>query len=80
MTIIKTLFASLVLTFGLATANAGTLDVVKDRGNLICGSNTGLAGFGNPNDAGVWEGIDVDVCRAVAAAVLVTHQKLSTFL
>ena len=69
MTIIKTLFASLVLTFGLATANAGTLDVVKDRGNLICGSNTGLAGFGNPNDAGVWEGIDVDVCRAVAAAV-----------
>ena len=69
MTIIKTLFASLLLTFGLATANAGTLDVVKDRGNLICGSNTGLAGFGNPNDAGVWEGIDVDVCRAVAAAV-----------
>ena len=36
---------------------------------LMCGSNTGLAGFGNPNDAGVWEGIDVDVCRAVAAAV-----------
>ena len=35
----------------------------------MCGSNTGLAGFGNPNDAGVWEGIDVDVCRAVAAAV-----------
>ena len=69
MTIIKTLFASLVLTLGLATANAGTLDVVKDRGNLICGSNTGLAGFGNPDDAGVWEGIDVDVCRAVAAAV-----------
>ena len=69
MTIIKTLFASIILTLGLATANAGTLDVVKDRGNLICGSNTGLAGFGNPNDAGVWEGIDVDVCRAVAAAV-----------
>ena len=69
MTIIKTLFASMILTLGLATANAGTLDVVKERGNLICGSNTGLAGFGNPNDAGVWEGIDVDVCRAVAAAV-----------
>ena len=46
-----------------------TLDIVKDRGKLMCGSNTGLAGFGNPNDAGVWEGIDVDVCRAVAAAV-----------
>ena len=69
MTIIKTLFASMILTLGLATANAGTLDVVKERGNLICGSNTGLAGFGNPNDAGVWEGIDVDVCRAVADEV-----------
>jgi general L-amino acid transport system substrate-binding protein len=43
--------------------------VVKERGFLKCGSNTGLAGFGLPNDAGVWEGIDVDVCRAVAAAV-----------
>ena len=69
MTKIKSLFVALVLTFGLSSAFAGTLDTVKERGKLMCGSNTGLAGFGNPNDAGVWEGIDVDVCRAVAAAV-----------
>ena len=69
MTKIKSLFVTLVLTLGLSSAFAGTLDTVKERGKLMCGSNTGLAGFGNPNDAGVWEGIDVDVCRAVAAAV-----------
>jgi general L-amino acid transport system substrate-binding protein len=73
MTKIKSLFVSLLLTLGVSTAIAGshgsTLDLVKERGKLMCGSNTGLAGFGAPNDAGVWEGIDVDVCRAVAAAV-----------
>ena len=73
MTKIKSLFVSLLLTLGVSTAIAGshggTLDVVKERGKVMCGSNTGLAGFGAPNDAGVWEGIDVDVCRAVAAAV-----------
>ena len=73
MTKIKSLFVSLLLTLGVSTAIAGshgsTLDLVKDRGFLKCGSNTGLAGFGLPNDDGVWEGIDVDVCRAVAAAV-----------
>jgi len=73
MTKIKSLFVSLLLTLGISNAIAGshgsTLDVVKERGKLMCGSNTGLTGFGAPNDAGVWEGIDVDVCRAVAAAV-----------
>ena len=73
MTKIKSLLIALLLSLGFSTAFAGghgsTLDVVKERGKLMCGSNTGLAGFGAPNDAGVWEGIDVDVCRAVAAAV-----------
>jgi general L-amino acid transport system substrate-binding protein len=73
MTKIKSLFIALLLTLGVSSAIAGshgsTLDIVKERGFLKCGSNTGLAGFGLPNDAGVWEGIDVDVCRAVAAAV-----------
>ncbi len=80
MTKIRTLFASILLTFGFTALNAGTLDVVKDRGNLICGSNTGLAGFGAPDDAGVWKGIDVDVCRAVAAAVFGDASKLNMFL
>jgi general L-amino acid transport system substrate-binding protein len=43
---------------------------VMDRGELSCGVNTGLAGFGIQNDAGEWEGFDVDICRAVAAAIL----------
>ena len=73
MTKIKSLFMTLLLTLGVSSAIAGshgsTLDIVKERGFLKCGSNTGLAGFGLPNDDGVWEGIDVDVCRAVAAAI-----------
>ena len=50
-------------------ANAGTLDQVKARGQLICGSNPGLAGFALPNDQGVYKGLDVDECRALAAAI-----------
>ncbi len=51
------------------SAKAGTLDQVKARGQLICGSNTGLAGFGLPDSQGVWKGLDVDECRAIAAAI-----------
>ena len=51
------------------SASAGTLDQVKARGQLICGSNTGLAGFGLPDDQGLWKGLDVDECRAIAAAI-----------
>jgi len=46
-----------------------TLDAVKAKGYLQCGVNTGLAGFSQPDSKGVWKGIDVDLCRAVAAAV-----------
>jgi general L-amino acid transport system substrate-binding protein len=59
-----TLTAAAVLS-----ANAGTLDQVKTRGQLICGANPGLAGFGLPDDQGVWKGLDVDACRAIAAAI-----------
>ncbi|SFD59621.1 L-glutamine-binding protein /L-glutamate-binding protein /L-aspartate-binding protein /L-asparagine-binding protein [Sulfitobacter brevis] len=51
-------------------AGAATLDDVKARGKLNCGVTTGLAGFAAPNANGEWEGFDVAVCRAVAAAVL----------
>src|SRR5271165_3157249 len=51
------------------TASAGTLDQVKARGQLICGANPGLAGFGLPDDQGVYKGLDVDECRALAAAI-----------
>jgi general L-amino acid transport system substrate-binding protein len=53
-----------------APAYAGpTLDAVKQRGFVQCGANNGLAGFGIPDDKGNWTGLDVDFCRAVAAAV-----------
>lgn len=57
---------------GLAAsaAAAGTLDDVKARGKLNCGVVTGLVGFGAPDANGEWQGFDVAVCRAVAAAVL----------
>lgn len=49
---------------------AGTLEDVKKRGTLSCGVSTGLAGFSQKDEKGGWSGLDVDVCRAVAAAVL----------
>jgi general L-amino acid transport system substrate-binding protein len=52
-----------------AAASAGTLDTVKSRGSLVCGSNSGLVGFGMPNEKGEWTGLDVEFCRAIAAAI-----------
>src|SRR5437879_11008819 len=47
-------------------AHAGkTLDQIKQRGQLVCGVNTGLAGFAAADSQGNWTGLDVDVCRAV---------------
>jgi len=56
------------LTAGSAHAQS-TLDAVKSKGFIQCGVNTGLAGFSAPDSQGVWKGLDVDLCRAVAAAV-----------
>ena len=55
---------------GAVAAAAGTLDDVKARGKLNCGVTTGLVGFAAPDANGNWEGFDVTLCRAVAAAVL----------
>ena len=52
------------------SAQAGTLENVKTKGYLNCGVSTGLAGFSQKDEKGNWSGIDVDVCRGVAAAVL----------
>lgn len=62
--------AAIVLgPFQPTMATAGTLDTVKARGQLNCGVNTGLAGFSQPDDTGDWKGLDVDLCRAIAAAI-----------
>ena len=54
---------------GATAASAATLDDVKAKGFVQCGVSTGLAGFSAPDDAGDWKGIDVDLCRGVAAAI-----------
>jgi general L-amino acid transport system substrate-binding protein len=59
---------ALALAAGAAQAQS-TLDAVQKKGFVQCGVNTGLAGFSQPDSKGVWKGIDVDVCRAIAAAV-----------
>ena len=68
----KTVFLGALTVAGLAAgaAAAGTLDDVKARGKLNCGVTTGLVGFAAPDANGEWNGFDVAVCRAVAAAVL----------
>jgi general L-amino acid transport system substrate-binding protein len=53
-----------------------TLDGIKSRGQVVCGVHTGLAGFSAADSAGKWTGLDVDVCRAVAAAVLSDPEKV----
>jgi len=63
--------------FMSSPAHAGkTLDGIKARGQVVCGVNTGLAGFGAADSAGKWSGLDVDVCRAVAAATLGDAEKV----
>ncbi|WP_310564520.1 amino acid ABC transporter substrate-binding protein [Hydrogenophaga sp.] len=58
-------------TLAAAPAHAGkTLDAIKARGQLVCGVNVGLAGFSAADSSGAWTGMDVDYCKAVAAAVL----------
>ncbi|MDV7338273.1 amino acid ABC transporter substrate-binding protein [Terasakiella sp. A23] len=66
------LTGALVATAVSATASmaADTLEAVKARGELLCGASTGLPGFSLPDEKGNWTGLDVDTCRAVAAAVL----------
>lgn len=70
----QTLVAAVLATTGLLSAGSAmagkTLDGVKQRGQVICGVNTGLAGFAQADASGNWTGLDVDHCRAVAAAVL----------
>jgi general L-amino acid transport system substrate-binding protein len=61
--------AALVLGLSVAASSAQTLKKVQDRGSLMCGVSQGLPGFSTPDDKGNWTGFDVDVCRAIAAAI-----------
>jgi general L-amino acid transport system substrate-binding protein len=60
------------LTASLTATGASaqvTLNRVKQRGVLVCGSNNGLLGFGDTDAQGNWTGLDVDFCRAIASAI-----------
>jgi general L-amino acid transport system substrate-binding protein len=62
--------AGVAAAVGTPGAHAGaTFDAVKNRGEVICGVHTGLYGFSAPDERGQWSGIDVDICRSVAAAL-----------
>ncbi|MFZ2122332.1 MAG: amino acid ABC transporter substrate-binding protein [Rhodoferax sp.] len=64
-------------TLAAVPAHAGkTLDGIKARGQVVCGVNTGLAGFSAADSNGKWTGLDVDICRAVAAATLGDPEKV----
>ena len=69
----KNITSTILLASSLAVAGgsaiAGTLDDVKGKGHIQCGVSQGLPGFSNFDDQGNWSGVDVDVCRAMAAAV-----------
>ncbi|MCT7663247.1 amino acid ABC transporter substrate-binding protein [Shinella kummerowiae] len=68
--------AAATLAAGTA-AQAGTLDVIKERGEVRCGVSQGVLGFSVPDKNGVWGGFDVDFCRAVAAAVIGNPDKVA---
>ena len=75
---LSTLAAAIIALGALALpAHAGkTVDAIKARGQVLCGVHTGLAGFSAADSNGKWSGIDVDVCRAVAAATLGDGEKV----
>jgi len=70
---ILSVICSLVM---VPSAFAGTLDTVKDQGFFNCGVSQGVPGFSNPDSNGNWSGIDVDVCRAVSAAIFGNPDKV----
>ncbi len=68
-TIISAALGAAALGFAVTGASAATLDDVKAKDFVQCGVSQGLAGFSNPDDKGNWSGMDVDLCRALAAAI-----------
>jgi general L-amino acid transport system substrate-binding protein len=66
----------LTLTAGTKAHPQTTVRAVVKKGFIQCGVNTGLAGFSQPDSKGEWRGIDIDLCRAVAAALLADARKV----
>jgi len=75
MTVLAAMATAGMMMMGSAHAGA-TFDAVKKKGFVQCGVTTGLAGFSAPDEKGNWTGIDVDTCRAVAAAMFGDAKKV----
>lgn len=75
----RSLLAALAISTAVSPfAHAGEiLDAVKARGNLVCGVSEGIAGFSAPDSAGNWTGMDVDFCKALAAAIFGDASKVT---
>jgi len=72
----KLALAAILALTALPALAGKTLDTIKQRGAVTCGVSTGLAGFSAADSKGNWSGLDVDVCKAVAAAVLGDARKV----
>src|SRR6266852_5120342 len=68
--------AGVVVVFGGAVQAGPTLDKVKQAGQISCGVPTGIAGFAAPDSQGRWAGFDVDICRALSAAIFGVADKV----
>ncbi len=69
--------AAALLTAFTGTAMAGkTLDTIKQRGQIVCGVNPSLPGFSAADSQGNWTGLDVDICKAIAATLLSDDKKI----
>src|SRR5690348_18409911 len=66
---VAALLAAVAAAFTTAAQAGPTFDKVKQAGQIVCGVNTGLAGFAQPDNQGRYTGLDVDICKALAAAV-----------
>ena len=80
MNIAKGLAGAALLFAAAQGAQAATLDIVRQRGAVTCGTTTGFAGFSAPDAQGKWQGLDVDLCRAIAAAVDAEERKIDFVL
>lgn len=74
-TILKGMIGVAALAMTATAGTAATLDDVKAKGFVQCGVSQGLPGFSNPDSSGNWSGLDVDHCRAVAAAIFGDPEK-----
>lgn len=74
--VLRSLMLAALTLLGQSAWAGKTLDSIKQRGALQCGVSAGVAGFSAPDSKGRWSGLDVDVCRAVAAAVLGDSEKV----